>query len=314
MSEHEGFCVPLLEAMAADVPIMAYAAAAVPDTLGGAGVQLETKNLEYAAELLGSLAFDDDLRAKVIAGQRRRLADFGEARIVRELERILASMKLAFIIQRYGTEVLWRSRTTCRLVAERLAAQHDVEVLMTCARDYVTWKNEYQEGPDRVRGVTVAPLRERADTRYLDIQQVPDWIFSHPPRPCRRDGMAEASGSLVYQRLASISAAIINSMTMPCSSRICALRLFLGSRLLRREASWCRRRTTSRLSSSTSSKRSLPGPPPSAISPMGSDDSFNISFPIGLCSKRWSAWASIFHRRSRIRGFSPRSKATLQQR
>jgi L-malate glycosyltransferase len=91
MSEHEGFCVPLLEAMAADVPIMAYAAAAVPDTLGGAGVQLETKNLEYAAELLGSLAFDDDLRAKVIAGQRRRLADFGEARIVRELERILAS-------------------------------------------------------------------------------------------------------------------------------------------------------------------------------------------------------------------------------
>src|SRR4029453_3721497 len=91
MSEHEGFRVPLLEGMAADVPIMAYAAAAVPDTLGGAGVQLETKNLEYAAELLGSLAFDDDLRAKVIAGQRRPLADFGEARIVRELERILAS-------------------------------------------------------------------------------------------------------------------------------------------------------------------------------------------------------------------------------
>jgi glycosyltransferase involved in cell wall biosynthesis len=91
MSEHEGFCVPLLEAMAADVPIMAYAAAAVPDTLGGAGVQLETKDLEYAAELLGSLAFDDDLRAKVVAGQRRRLADFGEARIVRDLGRILAS-------------------------------------------------------------------------------------------------------------------------------------------------------------------------------------------------------------------------------
>jgi glycosyltransferase involved in cell wall biosynthesis len=91
MSEHEGFCVPLLEAMAADVPIMAYAAAAVPDTLGGAGVLFETKDLEYAAELLGALAFDDDLRAKVIAGQRRRLADFGDARIVRELERILAS-------------------------------------------------------------------------------------------------------------------------------------------------------------------------------------------------------------------------------
>jgi glycosyltransferase involved in cell wall biosynthesis len=89
MSEHEGFCVPLLEAMAADVPILAYAAAAVPDTLGGAGVQFAPKHLEYAAELLGSLAFDDELRAKVIAGQRRRLADFGDDRIVRELQAIL---------------------------------------------------------------------------------------------------------------------------------------------------------------------------------------------------------------------------------
>jgi len=85
LSEHEGFCVPLVEAMAADVPVLAYAAAAVPDTLGGAGIQFAPKDLEYAAELLGSLAFDDDLRADVIAGQRRRLADFGDARITREL-------------------------------------------------------------------------------------------------------------------------------------------------------------------------------------------------------------------------------------
>src|SRR5215471_13178190 len=72
MSEHEGFCVPLVEAMAADVPVLAYAAAAVPDTLAGAGVQFAPKDLEYAAELLGALAFDDGLRAQVIAGQRRR--------------------------------------------------------------------------------------------------------------------------------------------------------------------------------------------------------------------------------------------------
>ena len=68
MSEHEGFCVPLVEAMAADVPVLAYAAAAVPDTLGGAGVQFAPKDLEYAAELLGALAFDDDLRGR---GDRR---------------------------------------------------------------------------------------------------------------------------------------------------------------------------------------------------------------------------------------------------
>jgi glycosyltransferase involved in cell wall biosynthesis len=92
MSEHEGFCVPLLEAMAADVPVLAYAAAAVPDTLGGAGVQFAPKDLEYAAELLGSLAFDDGLRAQVIAGQRRRLADFGDARVTRELTALLQTV------------------------------------------------------------------------------------------------------------------------------------------------------------------------------------------------------------------------------
>jgi glycosyltransferase involved in cell wall biosynthesis len=88
LSEHEGFCVPLLEAMAADVPVLAYASTAVPDTLGGAGVQFSPKDLEYAAELLGELAYNDDLRTKVIAGQRARLADFGDDRIRKELERL----------------------------------------------------------------------------------------------------------------------------------------------------------------------------------------------------------------------------------
>jgi len=88
LSEHEGFCVPLLEAMAADVPVMAYASTAVPDTLGGAGIQFAPKDLEYAAELLGELAYNDTLRTEVIAGQRARLADFGDARIRKELERL----------------------------------------------------------------------------------------------------------------------------------------------------------------------------------------------------------------------------------
>jgi glycosyltransferase involved in cell wall biosynthesis len=88
LSEHEGFCVPLLEAMSADVPVLAYASTAVPDTLGGAGIQFAPKDLEYAAELLGELAYNDTLRNQVIAGQRARLADFGDRRIRKELERL----------------------------------------------------------------------------------------------------------------------------------------------------------------------------------------------------------------------------------
>jgi glycosyltransferase involved in cell wall biosynthesis len=92
MSEHEGFCAPLVEAMAADA-ILAYAAAAVPETLGGAGVQFAPKDLEQAAELAGALVFDEDFRTGVIAGQRRRLQDFGDARILRDLTRMLDSLR-----------------------------------------------------------------------------------------------------------------------------------------------------------------------------------------------------------------------------
>ena len=88
-------------------------------------------------------------------------------------------MKIALVIQRYGTEILGGAEYSCRMIAERLAERHQVEVLTTCARDYVTWKNEYAEGADRIRGVTV---RRFANARTRDIEtfnKASDWIFSH---------------------------------------------------------------------------------------------------------------------------------------
>ena len=88
-------------------------------------------------------------------------------------------MKIAFVIQRYGAEVLGGSEQLCRLVAERLTPIHDVEVLTTCARDYVTWKNEYPEGADRVKGVTV---RRFATARTRDLESFnaySEWIYNN---------------------------------------------------------------------------------------------------------------------------------------
>jgi glycosyltransferase involved in cell wall biosynthesis len=81
LSEHEGFCAPLVEAMAMDVPVLAYAASAVPETLGGAGVSFAPKDLEFAAEMLGALIYDEPLREAVIAGQRRRLRELSRERL-----------------------------------------------------------------------------------------------------------------------------------------------------------------------------------------------------------------------------------------
>ena len=94
LSEHEGFCVPLVEAMAADVPILAYAAGAVPETLGGAGLLFAPKDLEMAAELLGMLVYDRDLRGRVLDGQRKRLQDFAPPAIEARLRDTLTALQI----------------------------------------------------------------------------------------------------------------------------------------------------------------------------------------------------------------------------
>ncbi len=92
-------------------------------------------------------------------------------------------MRLAFIVQRYGTEVLGGAEYHCRLIAERMSTRHQVEVLTTCARDYVTWRNDYPEGADRVRGVTVRRFATAQARDIAAFNRYSEWIFSHPHRP-----------------------------------------------------------------------------------------------------------------------------------
>ena len=77
MSEHEGFCVPLVEAMSFDLPIVARDYAAIPETLGEAGLILPPDDdPALVAEALALLISDDTLRATLVGRGRRRLAAF----------------------------------------------------------------------------------------------------------------------------------------------------------------------------------------------------------------------------------------------
>ena len=64
-------------------------------------------------------------------------------------------MKLAVVVQRYAADIGGGSELHARYIAEHLSAHADIRVLTTCAREYVSWKNEYPAGPDQINGVPV---------------------------------------------------------------------------------------------------------------------------------------------------------------
>lgn len=76
MSEHEGFCVPLVEAMFFDIPIVAYNSSAVADTLGGSGVLISEADPILVSNVIDRIVNDSTFKETIIKGQRDRLSDF----------------------------------------------------------------------------------------------------------------------------------------------------------------------------------------------------------------------------------------------
>ncbi|WP_321418856.1 glycosyltransferase [uncultured Methanomethylovorans sp.] len=78
--------------------------------------------------------------------------------------------KIAFVVQRYGLEINGGAEFLCRDVAEHLSKYCDIDVITTCAIDYVTWKNEYEAGETRINGVSVKrfPVDFPRETKRFD--------------------------------------------------------------------------------------------------------------------------------------------------
>ena len=93
MSEHEGFCVPLVEAMFFETPIVAYASTAIPGTLGGSGVLVETREPEKVAEIMYRVIADQAYREEIIEKQKRRLKDFSYDRIKEQILKEIADIQ-----------------------------------------------------------------------------------------------------------------------------------------------------------------------------------------------------------------------------
>jgi glycosyltransferase involved in cell wall biosynthesis len=94
MSEHEGFCVPIVEAMWFDIPVLAYKSTAVPETLGEAGLMFTSKDdLVMVAALAKLLVRDETLRAKVIKVQRQKRTHYLPEVVQDKLSNLISRME-----------------------------------------------------------------------------------------------------------------------------------------------------------------------------------------------------------------------------
>jgi glycosyltransferase involved in cell wall biosynthesis len=179
MSEHEGFGLPLLEAMAADLPVLAFAAAAVPETLAGSGIAFTEKRFAFLAELVEEVRRSQSLRAHVLAGEKRRVREASAGTAAHQLARALSGVisldarlasrargrsrkrqsrskrpRVAIVVQRYG-EVSGGAEQLARAIAEHLQPHWEITVLTTCAKNHLTWANEFPAGESQEDGIRI---------------------------------------------------------------------------------------------------------------------------------------------------------------
>ena len=87
-------------------------------------------------------------------------------------------MKIACVVQRYGSEIAGGSEAHCRELAERLAGRHEVTVLTSCARDYVTWANAFPAGTSVERGVRIVRFPVARRRRLKLFADLSDAVFN----------------------------------------------------------------------------------------------------------------------------------------
>ena len=203
MSEHEGFGVPLVESMLMRVPVLAYAAAAVPYTLGGAGVQFTEKRLRGGGRDRPRPGHGRGACARaVLAGQDRRLEAFAPERVLgaalraaawSPCERRAAAPEVAFVVQRYGEGITGRlgvARARGRGAPGGRVPDHRLHHLRARLRHLA---QRAARGPERLGGVDVRrfPVEQERDLDAFNAFAEP--LYAREARPATRNGTGGAT-------------------------------------------------------------------------------------------------------------------------
>lgn len=88
--------------------------------------------------------------------------------------------KIAFVVQRYGLEVNGGAELHCRQLAEKLSQYYDIEILTTCALDYMNWKNYYDEGVEDINGITVRRFKVDKERNIKTFNKLSEQVLNNP--------------------------------------------------------------------------------------------------------------------------------------
>ena len=143
-SAHEGFCMPITQAMALDVPVLAYAATAVPETMGGAGLLIHDWDVAQVATALDQILSDAAFRERLLLGQRASLSRFSlaEARA-----RLAASV---LFLQTERRAACLKGSATMEIRPERFNIVQTAPALMTVSERVVLYSLIFGLRPQRI--------------------------------------------------------------------------------------------------------------------------------------------------------------------
>lgn len=103
-------------------------------------------------------------------------------------------MKLAVVVQRYGADINGGAELHARYIAERLARHAEIEVVTTCARDYVTWRNELPPGVESINGVPVRRFPVTRERDPLEFGRRSRRVFEQPHSMADELGWLQSEG------------------------------------------------------------------------------------------------------------------------